>query len=357
MTRLAHPSAAAILALLGGSPRALAERCAPRAQVTGEDSVVPLVAAELRRLGVAVGEATAACPSVEAAVRGDGQGGFAVTLRDGRRSEDRDLGSPAVAAAWIDAWLRDDLDWRGEPAPPGTAPSRVATEGAALSSERLVARGRPSSASDGLLARASVAAGYEQTWSGDGSAWSGVGVAACGHRGPWCLGGRARFATQSFATGQTGVARDDLSALATVAYTVAAGRAAIAPELGLGVGRMSSGRRERCAPAAPLCDPHDPGCHPPPAHCMDGDGTFVGDDLRAATLTPRAAAAVRASVPLFEHVWLEGIASVEVAPFGHHSPFAATRGAPGDESPASIALPGEPVTSFQLGLGLRVGMP
>jgi hypothetical protein len=38
-------------------------------------------------------------------------GGIAVAIRDGgRRSEGRVVSDAAMAASWIDSWLRDDLD-------------------------------------------------------------------------------------------------------------------------------------------------------------------------------------------------------------------------------------------------------
>ena len=357
----------AVLALLAASPRALADRCAPTARVTGEDVVVQLVTAELQRLGVALGGATNDCPSVDAQVRGDGHGGIAVTLRDGNRSDDRDVGAPAVVAAWIDAWLRDDLEWRTEATPPVPAvlpPGRVAVlpdprEHDDSPPDRVSGEATPGAG--GLLARLSVAAGYEQAWTGDGAAWRGFGAAACLHEGAWCFGARARLATQDFSTGQTGVARGDVSALATASYTVALGQMAVAPELGVGVGRLTTSRAEACGPMVlPQCDPTDPNapeCPPPPAMpCGTGDGAFVGDNLRAASITPRGSAALRVEIPLFAHVWLDGVAALGVAPFGHAEPYAAMRGAPG-LPPAQLALPGDPLTSFQLGIGLRVGAP
>jgi hypothetical protein len=99
-----------------------------------------------------------------------------------------------------------------------------------------------------------------------------------------------------------------------------------------------------------------PGTTPPPP-CTDAAGKYyAGDGLDVATVTPRIAAAVRLAVPLFEHVWLEGIASLTAAPFGHAAPFAATSPDPGTmPGTVDLSLPGEPWTAIQLGVGLRVG--
>jgi hypothetical protein len=75
------------------------------------------------------------------------------------------------------------------------------------------------------------------------------------------------------------------------------------------------------------------------------------------TYTPRLAAMLRASLPLFDHVWLDGIASVALAPLAHTDPLMgpAMTDPNGQMSPGSV--PGEPAGSVQLGVGLRVGLP
>ena len=75
------------------------------------------------------------------------------------------------------------------------------------------------------------------------------------------------------------------------------------------------------------------------------------------TYTPRLAATLRASVPLFDHVWLEGIASLALAPLSHTDPLSGPlmTDPSGMTMPGSV--PGEPDASVQLGVGLRVGLP
>lgn len=343
--------------LVAASPRALADRCAPTARVTGDDAAATAVQTELRRLGVTLGEATTDCPGVDAQVRADGRGGFEVTMRDGDRTDERDLGAPAVAAAWIDAWVRDDLDWRADAAP-GATPPAPAKQVAQLSEPAdgppdRVTHASDAASSSSLLSRASFAAGYASQWTGDGAAWTGFSASGCGRSGAWCFGGRAQYASQDFSTGQTGVARNDTSILATVAYALPLGTLALVPEIGLGAGRMSSSRDEACGPS----QPGDPDHPPMPMRCADGGGTYVGDDLHAVTYTPRGELAIRVEVPLFAHVWLDGVASATAAPFGHGDAFASMKSPPPGSgiTPQQLALPGEPVAAFQLGVGLRVG--
>ena len=81
---------------------------------------------------------------------------------------------------------------------------------------------------------------------------------------------------------------------------------------------------------------------------------YVGDGLDESSFTPRLALALRVAVPLFRHVWLDGLASVTLAPFGHREDY----GAPSTPmSPGTYPIPGEPGRAVQLGIGLRVGAP
>ncbi len=84
---------------------------------------------------------------------------------------------------------------------------------------------------------------------------------------------------------------------------------------------------------------------------------YVGDKLDVATYTPRVAVALRLAVPLFDHVWLDGLASFSLAPFGHGD-FAPGPGDPPlNVPPKDVTLPGEPAAALQLGVGLRMGAP
>jgi len=173
-------------------------------------------------------------------------------------------------------------------------------------------------------------------------------------------------------TNATAASRSELSALATASLPITAGQTIIAPELGVGLGRLATHRLEGCLPPPPGCDPLDPTCVPMPAPATDptvplctpgpngtnADGTvYVGDGFEHATYAPRIAVALRIAVPLFAHVWLDGLASVSYAPFGHGEVFAPTAMPVTMIPPEAVALPGDPSRGFQLGIGLRVGAP
>lgn len=147
----------------------------------------------------------------------------------------------------------------------------------------------------------------------------------------------------------------------------------IVPEVGVGVGRLAIDRVDGCPPppgggsgsgsgSGGACDPADPTCTMPPT-CKDPAGTgsgsgsvYVGDSFHVQSYTPRVAASLRISIPLFEHVWLDGMATIQLAPFGHDQPYPG----PGTDpifTSAQLAIPGDPRGSTQLAIGLRVGVP
>jgi len=99
---------------------------------------------------------------------------------------------------------------------------------------------------------------------------------------------------------------------------------------------------------------------PPPAMCEPAPNAnglvYVGDGLDESSYTPRLALALRVAVPLFNHVWLDGLASFTFAPFGHRDDYGGPA-MPGDPSLFPYPIPGEPGTTVQLGVGLRVGAP
>jgi hypothetical protein len=362
-------SRAAVAALIVASvAQAAAEPCAPRAELAGDAVAVERVTTELAALGVQRGRPAPGCRGVSAQVELAPDGGIAVAIRDGgRRSEGRVVGDAAVAASWIDSWLRDDLDgtaWLlASPTAPLVAP--VAAPNAVVAPRGSVVAGRS------VFDRVALTATYEQSWLDDGASANGGSVAACVRVGMLCLGARARYAREADrVVNLTAMARSDTALIATVALPVTAGRMTIAPELGIGVGRESTRRIEGCAPPPPAmmqpnCDPSDPtspNCQAPPV-CMDANGTsklYVGDGLNAATFTPRFAAALRIAVPLFDHVWLDGVAALELGPFAHTSSFGATgngMNADGTMGTMDTALPGESQRTYVLGVGLRVGAP
>jgi hypothetical protein len=232
-----------------------------------------------------------------------------------------------------------------------------------------------------LLDRGAIAAAYEQSWIGGGVTWSGVTGSLCIEVGRVCVGARVRIADEAQrAVNATAVKRDELAVLAIASLPLALGRMTIAPELGLGVGRFETRRIDGCKPAPPppMCDPMtdptgcmmDPNTPPPPepGQCeVSPDGTmpgmgdtksYVGDGFRVLTYGPRVALALRVAVPLFEHVWLDGIASLTLMPFNHADAYPPLTAPQPDYVPVDqVLLPGEPGSALQLGVGLRIGAP
>jgi len=351
------------LGLLGQTSSA--EPCVPRAQLGGDAEAVAKVRVELERLGVEASTTAATtqaavragdCPVIVAMVELDRDGGIAVAVQDAaRRSEGRVVSDAALAAAWIDSWLRDDfyvaLEQSELPLPSsGPLRERPPSETPAISAR--------TEGSASALEAFAVTAAFTQTWTADNTWWSGGGVAACVRAGGFCFGVRGGFAAQDLNLNATGAARRDLSVLAIASYAHALGRMVVAPELGIGAGQLTTSRIEGCK-VQMTCDPSDPTCvatMPPPPACSSDPGTiYVGDDFSATAYTPRIAAALRIAVPLFDHVWLDGLASFALAPFGHDDAYKSTNAMLALDD--TLALPGNPLFGVQLGIGLRVGSP
>lgn len=341
---------------------AMAAPCASRVELAGSTAAVAQVREALAKLVAASVSAPqgAACRVVQArVVRGD-DGAFAVAIIDARgRSEARVVSDAALAAAWIDSWLHDELDaalWPADAslamrAPMAASPVASAAPGmtsaapvAALSDVATVAAmPRP------RWTRASVALAYERGLAGD-AAWNGGSGAACAMLGPLCVGLRARYAHQGEATSSD--ARTELAALATASGSVALGRMVISPELGLGLGRMTTQRDAVCQQPAPTCSTDDPTCE---VTCHGADGKELdGDVVRSvASYRPRVQLGLRIGVALFEHVWLDANLAATLVPYAHTASFSNPSTSTGDQT----TLPGEPTYQLQLGLGLRVGAP
>nr|HEX4314110.1 hypothetical protein [Kofleriaceae bacterium] len=341
-----------------------ASPCAPAAHVTGDRDAVARVSAELARLGVAVDARQAGCPApLEAAVELAGSG-LSVAVRDAaQRSEGRTVDNATVAAEWIDSWLRDSLDpWR-ELAPPSAAsvsPPVAATRPVAATAapgDEEVRASAATPARPSLLDRLEVSAGFEETYTSDGTSWRGLAVAACARVGGACLGLRGRYATQSIALAQTAADRRDLSLLATASTTFRVSTTRISPELGIGVGAITTARVDGCPPQ---CDPAtSPSCPPavptngPSCDDASGNPVYVGDHFQSTTVTPRAALAVRIAVPLAPRLYLDALAGAMAMPFAHGDSYQADRTPPGLQ-PNQVALPGEPTFALQLAIGLRM---
>ncbi len=357
------PAALAIAALVSAPRMGTAGPCAPRAELDGEPIAVERVADELGRLGVTVASAAPGCPAVKAVVSLDRDGGIAVAVRGAaQRSEGRVVSDAALAAVWIDSWLRDDLDGWSAPPPARRVAVVETTSTPVLAPPSDVT---PVAPARSVFERFAISFAYEQAWTDDGSSWSGGNIAACVRVGALCIGGRARGAWQpELKTDVSAAERSDLSVLATASLPIDLGNMFIAPEVGLGVGQFSTRRIDGCKPTMipdPNCDPMDPMCvMPPPTMCDPtapgaANGlVYVGDALDETSYTPRIALALRVAIPLFRHVWLDGLASYTIAPLGHRE----TYGAAAPNTPTMLfGLPGEPGTGVQLGVGIRVGAP
>ena len=355
---------AALLLGLALSTRATASAgpCAPRAELAGDPAAVAHVTGELARLGVAIGTAAAGCRAVRAQVQLDEAGIAVAIIDDTRRSEGRLVSDPALAAAWIDSWLRDQLDDAWAQPEVRTGSSDVTTlpvAGPPRASER--PEDATPATSRSVFDRATLGLDYEYTFPLGGTTWSGIGGHACLRFGRLCLGARAHYAQgQGLTNALPTSTRSDLAVLAAASAAFDLGRMSIAPELGAGVGRITTDRNTTCAKMAKpvtTCDPADATCQAPQV-CTNADGTLsVVDDHPQHTTTPRLMAALRVAVPLFEHVWLDGIATFAWAPLGHGEPFGVSTQGGSPSLDAKLALPGEPQAMIQLGVGLRIGAP
>jgi hypothetical protein len=327
-----------VLLVLAGS--ASAEPCA---KLDGDPAAVAAVSTELARLGVTVGPA---CP-IAATVETD-PNGIAVAVKTGAQSEGRTVSDPVIAATWIDSWLQDDFGGPKFTVQLASAPIVKADVAKAVET--------PAERSVGIA----LSAGFDQAWTFDGARWNGFSAGACAQLGAWCFGARGRYATQDELVAQTAAARRDLSVLATASVEQHVGRIVVVPELGLGVGRMTTSRVDGCRPP-PTCDPHDTGCMNPQAmpECVEHDPEHaytldLNDHLHASTVTPRASASLRIAIAIADHLWLDGSAAMMLSPFDHGDRYVGAQlppGVPIDQ----IALPGESIGTFELGIGLRWG--
>jgi hypothetical protein len=337
-----------VLALvLAGSSMVRAAPCAPRVELLGDPAAVAQVAAELARLGVTTGVAAPGCAAVHARVQLD-DGGVAVAISDGqRRSEGRVVSDVALAATWLESWARDQVAWAAAPSPSKPTPSPPAIRAPA----DVPATVPPTS----IFRQGAIGVSYEQAFTNDAAWWSGFGGHACVVVGGWCIGARVRYATQSYASGTAlPSTRHDAAALATVSTGLDLARMSLAAELGAGVGKYASDRASTCIKPDPTCDPIvSPDC---PPGCADP--TAPPSAQHAERYTPRLAATLRLALPLFDHVWLDGLASLSVSPFAHADGFASDVPSNGPSKGVDVyALPGEPPAVIQLGVGLRIGAP
>ena len=338
---------------------AAADVCKPHAQLEGDPAAVASVTAELTKLGVVVdATAPAGCKTVFAAVELSREGGLAIAVKTGTQSEGRTVSDAVVAASWIDSWVADDFS-PPQPAANGFFDLRPAAPVAAPGAD--VAVEATPAASEHALG-VSLSAAVDQSWSFDGRRWSGISGGACIQRDAWCFGARARYAEQDILAGQTAARRSDFAAFATASYTKQLGRTQLVPELGVGLGKMTTDRVNGCRHVT--CDPHDQNCiePPPDMECIERDPEHaytlnLMDQMHITSVTPRASASLRVAVAIADHLFLDGIAAVTLAPFGHADPYGLPLGEvpPPGVPPEQLALPGQSIGTFELGLGLRWG--
>jgi hypothetical protein len=331
---------ALLATLVAALQTASAEPCAPRAHLDGDAEAVARVTAALAALGITVvrgggdgvrDEGDVRCPAVVAAVELDRGGGIAVAVRDHtNRSEGRVLSDAALAAAWIDSWIHDDFAPEVPASPPSRAPGMVTAVATPVPATPVAA---PTPAD-----RFAVAAGYLHTFSFDGSGGDGFAGGACMRAGELCIGAHVAYSQLDVQN----ATRDDLMMTATASWSRSAGSMRISPELGAGIGRMTT---DAC-PAPPPCDPMTMMCPMQPPCDQVG--------LHQTSYTPRLTGALRVAVPLLPHIWLDGTAAVVLAPFGHGDPFLGTMP---DPSGAMGTIAGEPDAAAQLSIGVRVGEP
>jgi hypothetical protein len=347
--------------LLASLRSAGADPCTPRAALDGDAAAVERVAAELERLGVEIARDApppalhdSRCRSVVAAVELDRGGGISVAVRAGaQRSEGRVVSDAALAAAWIDSWLHDGFEAPEAITPAFERPTVLATPALTVPLVPAVT----------LYDRFDLAATYDQMWTDDGERWSGFGASLCARVGALCLGARVRYASELAVTSAAAASRTDTSVLATASWSHELGRMSVAPELGLGVGRLTTDRVDGCGVMAPVCSPTDPTCMQPPPTTPPCSSPapaapYVGDGYGHATIAPRAAAALRLAIPVFSHVWLDGVVGVMISPVRSEGQLDAQLvTGPKMMGPIPSALPAEPLTSLQLGVGLRIGAP
>jgi hypothetical protein len=389
------PAALALFALL--SPMtATAEPCAPRVELSGDRDAVARVAVELKTLGVVLGPIEPASGSaqesgplgsvtrgrscsVSAMVVVEGEGISVAVQNASRRSEGRVVGDPKIAAAWIDSWLRDEIEvasWTiampaTEPPSALTSTPVALTDGASFAPLPIAPAVTVSP-----LERFGLSAAFERSWTNDETTWDGFDITGCMRVGAVCLGGRLRAGFQYEQRFNDAIAdRSDIVALGTVSIPFTVGQVSIAPELGLGVGRMRTQRVEACSapppsmgmePNTPGCsDPTDPMCQMVPidpgtgASCIDASGTptnekYVGDSYDKTTYLPRVALALRFAFPIVRHVWLDAVAAYTLTPITSRVGFDDPDTMVQDEN---IAMPAEPWKGYQLGVGIRVGIP
>jgi hypothetical protein len=160
----------------------------------------------------------------------------------------------------------------------------------------------------------------------------------------------------------------------TVGARVPMGRGVLSPQLGAGVGWLTTSRNPLVLPPAPEpgCDgteppdPTDPNTPDvPPPNCEPGGQ--VDDGLRAPTSSLRTHARMRYALPVTDAAAIELGVGIVWLPGAHTRPFQFGTIGPdgtiidGNGDPAapvdpSLSLPGEPTWMWSAGIGVRVDL-
>jgi hypothetical protein len=358
--------------------RPAAADCLPAADLSGDTDVAREVAMALEKLGVVHGETDGACAPVEATVLRD-ENGIAVTVKDAHgRIEGRVVADAHTAAAWIESWASDDAQplWSAAIAAPPKpepveeaahvepAPVIIASVTLAPPSEIDVIAEAPPRDLRRWIPSFTVRVGREVA--DDGSAWDGVGAAACVRVAGLCVGAAARYARNGGFTDTGGLTVFDRAATvfnATAAYPLRVARVEVSPEIAAGLGRTSTRR------------------HEPAEACVNADGTLctdvplhIGDGARTDTTAARLGAGLGVALPLARWIWLDARVGAELAPGARTSPYhppapdtcdpsTDPNGCPGtDPLPVPsddplLDLPGEPAWTWGAAIGLRMELP
>jgi hypothetical protein len=348
-------------------------RCStqPRA---GDPSVrvvgAPVSAAGVRQLLARAGVAVdAACAPVRASLIQSESGLEVVLTGDDGRTARRVVSTEAVAATWIESWVRRDL---GAPLLPTAAP-RATLRPPSLQRVPRDAAPTPKPAAPTPGRWSLAVAGHSR--SADAVAWRGVAAAGCANLGPLCVGATGRYGAAGELTandGMTYARRQSVDLLAEVRAPIQLGRAVLAPSAGIGVGWNHTARDEPAMPAPsdpdlppgpdgtvpgdPNCDPSDPNlCDP----TLEPPPYYVGDGFSASTIGLRLDAGLSLSLPITDRIAVDLSAGITFLPTAHldeYDPLAADRDEIGEPLPVDpmLLLPGEPSRVTFWGIGLRV---
>lgn len=344
--------------LAGGEPLP----CPPSARLAGEPAAVDRIASELAVLGVASQEIPAQCPAVSAeiAMRDDR---IELTLRDpAGRIARRTVTDAAVAATVIESWARTDI---GAPLLAARLLGVVAV--AAPPAVTIASRDRDREVAPDRHRAVYVSAHVERHYVADDSEWRALGVAGCARVDGLCLGGELRVADDhgfSHTGGLTEFQRLDGALLATADLPIVAGRTAIVPGIGVGVGWLQTSRDE---PSDPMCNP-DGTCNDREDASGGGFPVYVGDGRHRRTFGLRFAVRLATRLPIATRVWLDLGVAAEVSPNAEGEAERAAE--PGEDPavpdgnsggmlptplPADTSLPADPSHQFRFGIGIGYG--